>query len=379
MPERPAEEPYQPLPVRRTEPRPLYQRIKEHLAAEIANGRLRKGDRLLPEEELCRQYGVSSITMRRALLELAREGLIRRQAGVGTVVVSETRRFSLVLLFIGFREEDWRRLSGIFGSLLGGIGEAVWAASADLMTLRLPTDADPTAALDLLLRDRSFDGLLIRSAGDVVEEQILLLEGRQVPYVVIKRHIEGRSMNFVTLDDRAGARTATEHLLRLGYSEVGLIMGPTDISPRREQLEGYREALLKHGLAVDEALILQAGSGPMTEDDGYRLMTHLLRRGKPPRAVFVAGDSLAVGAYAAVHDAGLRIPEDIAMVGYGDLDVARALRPGLTTVATSYYDIGRAAAQHLLEQLAHPHLPARGIFLPPSLVVRESCGSQLRR
>lgn len=334
-------------------------------------GHLRKGALLPPEPELCRTFAVSTITMRRALMELTRDGFIRRQSGVGTFVASETKKIKFALLFLGFDSAEWLLRSDIFGHLLGGIGDAAWHARADFSTTRVAADEDATPILKMLADEGQVDGILLRAAGDIEDSHLTLLESRHMPYVVIKRNIDGRRMNFVTMDDTNAALAVTSHLIQMGHHRIGLISGAQDISPRRAIYQGYCRALEQHGLPYDARLVHFTSALP-AEDDGYWSMQKLLAEEQRPTAVFAAGDALAIGAMDAIVQACLQVPNDVAIVGYGDTQAARAARPSLTTISTPYDEIGRLAADTLFDLISHPDGGSREIFIEAPLIVRAS-------
>lgn len=350
--------------------------VKRALEEQILTGQLRRGDFLPPEVELCSLFAVSTITIRRALMELARDGLIRRKGGIGTVVTAESKKTKFALLFLGFDDDDWSKRAAIFGSLLGGIGDAAWRANADFTTIRIGANEDPQPILKMLADEREVDGVLLRVAGDVEEAHIAFLESRAMPYVVIKRHIEGRSMSFVTRDDAGAVAQATEHLIGLGHQRIGLIVGPLDISPRRAILDGYRRAIERHGIPFDGRLVKTMPDGHLpTESDGFASMRELLHLPDPPTAVLTNGAFVTGGAYDAIDRAGLRIPDDVAVIGCGETFDAPGLRPALTTVGTSYEEIGRVSAETLFRLIARPGSPPLSVFVTSPLVVRESCGA----
>jgi DNA-binding LacI/PurR family transcriptional regulator len=362
----------------------LYQRLKEHIGRQIASGALRKDDLLPSEAELCRTYGMSAITVRRALRELVRDGVIRRQPGRGTIVISETRRLRIALVFAGFREDHWRRASAAFGGMFGGIGEATWLASVNLVTHRVPPERDLAERLIELMRDPEYamDGLLIRCADDIAEGPLSTLEAHRMPYVVIKRSGGDRPMNYVTGDDRGAARTATRHLLSLGYERVAYLGEPPVITTHRDILSGYRDALEEAGRPFDEGLTLFMSSpndGDLDvhdEEEPYLLTRQLLQSRERPRAIFMGSTIVTSGVYRAIAEARLAIPDDIALVGYGATEVVRHLRPTLTMMSMSHYDLGKVAVEHLLEQIADPNMPPRGVHLDVPLVIGESCGAR---
>lgn len=355
---------------------PLYLQVKRALEQQILTGQFRRGDFLPPEVQLCSLFAVSAITVRRALMELTRDGLIRRKGGIGTVVAAETKKIKFGLLFLGFDDDDWSQRAAIFGSLLGGIGDAAWRANADFSTIRIGAHEDPLPVLKMLADEHEVDGILLRVAGDIEESHIAVLESRGMPYVVIKRHIEGRSMSFVTRDDAGAVAQATEHLIGLGHERIGLIVGPLDISPRRAILEGYRRAIERHGILFDDHLVKTMPDGHLpTEADGFAAMRELLQLTERPTAVLTNGAFVTGGSYDAIDRAGLRIPDDVAVIGCGESFGAPGLRPALTTVGTSYEEIGRVSAETLFRLIARPGSPPLSIFVASALVVRESCGA----
>ncbi|MDQ5811949.1 MAG: substrate-binding domain-containing protein, partial [Actinomycetota bacterium] len=164
------------------------------------------------------------------------------------------------------------------------------------------------------------------------------------------------------------SRTAVEHLIGRGHTRIGMIAGQS--GPRQARVRGYRAALAAHGLPLDESLIRD---GDFSEDGGYRAMQSLLDRPHPPTAVFAANDVMAMGALVSIREAGLEVPEDIAVVGFDDIPVARLITPRLTTVAQFQENLGVRAAEMLLERLDGT-IPEHGRSeeMPYELVVRES-------
>jgi LacI family transcriptional regulator len=172
-----------------------------------------------------------------------------------------------------------------------------------------------------------------------------------VPTVLLNCYSQDGSWTSVVPDEVSGGRTATEVLLRKGQRRVGLInLGP-GISAAVGRLEGYKQALDAHGLAFDSSL-LRYGDG--TADGGYRCATELMRVPDPPRAIFCGNDPMAMGAYQALKERGIRIPEDVAVVGFDNQElIAAHLRPALSTVALPHYEMGWWAVGHLIEQAEH--------------------------
>jgi len=157
-------------------------------------------------------------------------------------------------------------------------------------------------------------------------------------------------------------------LIGRGHTRIGVLNGQR--GPGRERVLGYRQALAEHGITVDESLIRD---GDFKEDGGYMAMRELLTLSPRPTAVFAANDMMAMGALLAVREAGLLIPQDVALVGFDDTPVTRLVTPSLTTVTQFQERLGRRAAEMLFERLDGA-VPGHGRFeeMPYELIVRES-------
>jgi len=327
------------------------------------------------ERQLCEHYGVSPITARRALLELARDGLVYRQQGIGTFVAGPARGQRLTLVFAGFDPARWSSAAGGMGDLVGGVSEVAWRHNCALHLVR--TDGPLEASfLSGLLRDGGSDGLLLRIAGNVMDDQIETLERTAFPYVVIRRYLAERPMNCVVPADDVGVRLAVDHLAKLGHRRIGFISALPDMILTQDRLRGYAAAVIAHGLEHDQQLVRVADD--FGSSSGYRAAVQLLSLPARPSAVIVDADAdMVSGLYQAAADLGLESPRDLAVVGYDAQPEVRALVPGLTCIRTSHYDTGRSAAELLLDLiLGHARGPRR-LVIEPVLEVRASCGARL--
>ena len=362
--------------INRMSPKPLYQQVKDMLEHQILTGELGEGEPIPSERELCEQYSVSATPVRRALQELVRDGLIRRRPGIGSFVSSEARSLDLLLLITGFEEEAWRRYSYLFSELIGGIARVTWERNATFSVARVPIGyGDIKSYLYSVIREGTFDGILLRMGGDLEEDCLVPLLETGFPYVVIKRYLSNRMINCVINDDVQGAFAATEHLIRLGHTRIGLIAAE-HIRVARDRCEGYLGALEAHGIEVDPDLIYHCGD--YMEETGRKAAETFISLANRPTAIFAPGDIVAIGAYHTIQEAGLRIPEDVAIVGYDDIPPAATLSPPLTSVSTPYSEFGIQSASLLLDIITQRVQPPRRVIIEQSLVVRNSCGSRLR-
>jgi DNA-binding LacI/PurR family transcriptional regulator len=200
------------------------------------------------------------------------------------------------------------------------------------------------------------------------------LAGRGVALVAIAR-VPGFPVDSVTVDSSEGAAKAVSHLIRLGHRRIALINGPEWSSSVQERETGYERAFEAAGLPVPSGLTVHSD---LRQRGGHDAMAELLGRRHPPSAVFVGNNLMTLGALTAIHERGMRIPDDIAVIGFDDLPWAAALQPPLTAVALPTEAVGAAAAQLLLDRLADPGRPVRRVTLATKLVLRASCGAPAR-
>jgi DNA-binding LacI/PurR family transcriptional regulator len=193
-----------------------------------------------------------------------------------------------------------------------------------------------------------------------------------IPLVAVDRSPGELHVDLVCSSNREGMRQAVSHLLSLGYKDVALLNGPKGISVTQERLGGYQDALRSAGIAVRESLIIHSD---FRQSGGYAAMARILDMSKRPRAIAVANNLMTLGALQAIHERGVRIPEELAVVCFDDMPWAISLRPPLTAVSQPAEELGRTAAQLLLERLKDPNRLVRQVVLPTRLIVRASCGA----
>jgi LacI family transcriptional regulator len=213
------------------------------------------------------------------------------------------------------------------------------------------------------------DGVIVSSML-LNDSLVQALSDGDLPFMLVGRHPTDTHASYVDADNISGAREATTHLLRLGRIRVATITGPQNMIAGVDRLTGYLAALRDRGVASDSALIAE---GDFTEAGGYRAMQQLLAR--RPDAVFAASDMMAIGAMRALREASLRVPEDVAIVGFDDLPQSARTEPPLTTVRQPTYRLGATTVDSLLDLIEYPDSSPRRIVLPTELVVRASCGS----
>jgi DNA-binding LacI/PurR family transcriptional regulator len=172
------------------------------------------------------------------------------------------------------------------------------------------------------------------------------------------------------VDNTGGVHNAVRHLVRLGRRRIGHIMGPLNSAVGHDRRQGYVSALIERGLPVEESLMV---ASDFSEGGGYQAARHLLAAGVD--AIVAVSDRTAYGALRALREAGCAVPDDVALVGFDDLEASTVAEPPLTTVRQPIRGTGNAAVETLLDVMENPGGPVRQVILPTQLIVRESCGA----
>ncbi|MED4979039.1 LacI family DNA-binding transcriptional regulator [Geobacillus stearothermophilus] len=222
-----------------------------------------------------------------------------------------------------------------------------------------------------VLPQRQVDGMIFLTAR--IRKELMEEMARQFPIVLACEYLEGADIPTVSIDNISSARKATEHLIRLGHCRIAHLSGPMNIILSRDRLRGYQQALAQHELEADAALVQE---GDFTYESGYHLTLKLLALEKPPTAIFAANDEMAIGAIKAVRHRGGRVPDDVAVVGFDDIQMASIFEPSLTTIAQPMFEIGQKAMELLLALIEGTSARRRQLVLPDRLVIRDSCGGE---
>jgi LacI family transcriptional regulator len=249
------------------------------------------------------------------------------------------------------------------------------------LLLILPGMISPENLIDMYL-GQYIDGLFIDQIASGNPEIVHRLESSKVPYVIIhpdEPNLQGMSSaSIVCIADRKGAREATRHLIELGHRNIGFVSDPEELFTEKERLCGYQEALIEAGIPFRPELVYQ-GSRIIDEPVGsryrygYEGASKLLSDNNNITAIFALTDFEAIGVFHAVLQLGLKIPDDISVVGFDDIPLVSHIFPSLTTVHQPIDMIAAKAVEFLLERINHPETQPQKITLETNLVNRESC------
>ena len=222
-----------------------------------------------------------------------------------------------------------------------------------------------------VLAERRIDGLIVVSTGAGDDDSLVTqLHGLRIPTVLVDREIADPACDLVETAHMQGGLLAVRHLLSLGHKRIACIGGPVGVMPSEQRIEGWRMALAESGTAPNADALLWRGG--FTSQGGYEAMHAILRTEEAPSAVFVCNDLMAIGALCAAHESGVRVPDELSIVGFDDIELSAYTSPPLTTVAQPKERIGALAVDMLLERVGGKRRDARKVVLQPELRVRAS-------
>ncbi|ALX80471.1 ribose operon transcriptional repressor RbsR [Cronobacter sakazakii] len=256
-----------------------------------------------------------------------------------------------------------------FSELVRGVERSCFERGYSLVLCN--TDGDEQRMnrnLETLLQKR-VDGLLLLCTETHQPSPAIMKRYPAIPTVMMDWSPFDGGSDVIQDNSLLGGDIATRYLIDKGYTRIACVTGPLDKTPARLRLEGYRTAMQRAGLPVAEGYEV---IGDFEFAGGLRAMQSLLALPEPPQAVFMGNDAMAVGAYQALYQAGLRIPQDIALVGYDDIELASYMTPPLTTIHQPKDELGELAIDVLIHRMAQPELQQQRLQLTPVLTVRGS-------
>jgi DNA-binding LacI/PurR family transcriptional regulator len=360
----------------------LLSQLMTYFRERILDGRLSVGTRLPTDDELADLYQISRDTVRQALALLANEGLIERVQGRGTFVIQPRSNGSPVTQpkqkQIGLVLNRTLR-THLTMNLLVGVEQAAKSHGYNVSFTYAEGEQDQQARDIARLQANHVLGMIIWAMGDTTHDNsIQQLQTDQFPLVLIDRYFPGLAIDYVGSDNIGGGYRATEHLLILGHRRIGFVFAQEETLQTTsvyERWQGYCKALQKYEVPYDETLVvpdvrkLQSGAR-----EG---LVEFLQRPDRPSAIFAVNDYIALDVLQAARAIHLRIPEDLAVVGFDDQEFAAHVHPSLTTIKQQFIDIGLRAGTLLINRIEGMAGPPKHIELPTSLIIRESCGAQL--
>jgi LacI family transcriptional regulator len=336
-------------------------------------------------QELAEQTGVSVATVSRALngssevseatreriLALARELDYTPSAAARTL---QSRRSHVVgvLLETGAGHPDL--MHPFFQQVLVGLKHGAGKLGYDLLLFATDEPGNGFGGTHSYLRragHHGVDGVVVMGY-DPNDAEMRKLVASGLPCITIDADPGEPHCGYVMSENREGAAEAVRHLHGLGHERIATIAGPQHMWPGVARLEGYRDEMRRLGIEVRDEYVIE---GDFYDESGYRATRQLLELADRPTAVFAASDLMAAGALRAASELSVRVPDDLAVVGFDDIEVAGLIQPSLTTVRQEMHEIGQAAAEALGKMIDDPGTEPVRRTLPTRLVVRSSCGA----
>lgn len=351
---------------------PRYEKLMQLLRDKMKSGQFQVGDRFFSQNELMKKYSLSFATVTRALNELEREGLLRRQQGKGTFVQclpgssqhlqmqNQTLKIAVLLPW------DARNPAHInFQRLYQGLEHA----RPDGCQLKMiPYPSDPTDLEALLFSRERLDGAIFIYPNT---EHLPCVERMHsaLPVTVVGRCLSYQDAGCVYTDNRQAAAEAVEFLIHHGHRSIGMISGALTMTDSEDRLQGYREALERSSLRFQPGLVRYTDP---VELNGYAAALDLMESTSGPEitAIFAAGDVIAMGALAAARSLGRNCPDQLSIIGFDDIEAAASLDPPLTTVHVPLEELANQGMQMILNQVQGRR--AEQVMLPGHVVQRLS-------
>jgi DNA-binding LacI/PurR family transcriptional regulator len=327
-------------------------------------------------KDIAREAGVSHSTVSRALsnsplVKAETKERISQLAGEmgytpNTVARSLVRRRTETLGLVVSTVAD-----PFAAEVVRGIEETAFDNGFSVLLCESSNNRDREIAAVRMLREKRVDGIVV-SASTVGDFYMPLLDELDIPIVLVNREQGTEYTYSIATDDIHGGALAVTYLLRLGHRRIGVITGPVQSQSSHNRLQAYRQTIEELGIPFDSQLIVP---GDGKADGGYAGADCLLDASYPPTAVFCYNDLTAIGTIRAIKNRGLRVPDDVSVIGFDDIPFAEYIDPPLTTVRQHRYTMGGLATEMILA-LLNGKSPEANIYLKGDLIVRESCAEQ---
>ncbi len=308
-------------------------------------------------------YGYVSKAIRQKVLAAVQELGYRPNTVARSMVTKSTRILGLVVTDI---------TNPFFAHLVRSVEDVTWEAGYTLFLANTDENAQREEAILQTILERQVDGVILVPSTSQSTPHLVHFIQQDIPLVLLDRNVKGLAVDAVMVDNENGAYQAVTHLIRLGHRRIGMVIDNLDISTNAERLAGYRRAFREADLTVEEQLIQ---SCQFTEQSAFYLATEMVNHPQRPTALFTANNFMTLGIIHAAREANLRIPEDIALVGFDDMEWTAFSPLQITAVAQPVQELGNVAAKRLLMRLEGDQTSPMEIRLKTSFIIRKSCGS----
>lgn len=323
-----------------------YRQLKSQLCDHLALSGIKPGDKLWTESELTQRFGVSVNTVRKALDEMVREGILVRHAGKGTFLkkvhgaASENR----TILFLSLRPLAWMRGDVFYSEVISALEDELSKADFALNAFARAWDRESPMMPELVRRHEPA-AIVMFAGGMDMRPQILSLRSLGVPVLLINKYFGNFFGGQIYFDDVSGGEMAAEYLLGKGHHRFAVLAGPPRSPASIDRLRGFLGAMANAGITIPPESIVP---GDWDEMHGYEAAERLLNHQSRPTALFCCSDLLAYGAVKRCEKMGLRVPEDVAVMGFGGFKMSSLHYPCLTTIKMDLPLMGQRVGRWLM-------------------------------
>lgn len=348
---------------------PLHVQLANIFKEKIINGVWKNGETIPTEKELCAQFDVARGTVRQALQTLEADGFLRREQGRGTFVIfgnlplqtrAERERLAFIVPYV--------RDSSVL-AILTGFQQAAERENYSVAFHHVNNDIREQTRVIESAYQEGIAGMAIYPVDSEVTAPLDRFVQAGIPIVLIDRYMKNLSTDFVMSDHFGGAILGVRYLLDQGHQRIGFATWLSPAVSMEHRYLGYQQGLRERGVEPDPSLVCHVAGYPTI--DLTPLRTYLASPDRPS-AIFAANDQIAIALYRAAASIGLSVPNDIAVIGFDNLDIAEQLSPPLTTVAQQFQEIGQRAAEMLLRRIGGDTSPFHQFTISPKLIIRES-------
>lgn len=358
----------------------LYREIAAQIRSAIRAGRHRPGSRLPSLDQLAKEYGANRLTVLRALNSLKQSGFVYSIPAQGiyvcdTVPTSDQPARARTGLKVGLISQVMMhgRIGAYHADIISGIQEALVPVRGHLALVPLLNVHRERDVMRLAFQERT-DAMIY--LGPFQENTLIHMIENGPPCVLADYRLTRYPSDSIVVDNRGGGFQVLDYLIRLGHRQIAVITGPEDQPAGEERLAGLRDAVQNHRLPASSLTLVP---GDFTRESGMEGMRTILKNRRGVTAVVCMNDDMGAGALQVIHaESSLRVPDDLSVTGFDNLNIAYATHPPLTTIHIDRHNIGRMAVQRLRERIDRPDAPPVSISIQTQLMERASTGKPPR-
>ena len=325
--------------------------------------------------DIARELNISASTVSRALQGNPRISLKTREKIKG---LADTMGYRPNTLASNLRNKKSNTIGIVvplinryfFSSVISGVEEVAFKSGYTVVISQSNDLANKEIAIVQSMFANRVDGLIISIAMQSTSfEHLKMFRKKNIPLVFFDRVVPEIETNKIVVDDFMGGFRVTQHLIDQGYQRIGHMAGPQNLMTYFDRKNGYIEALIKNGKLYDETLVV---TNTLTTEDGVAAARQLMNLPNPPDAIFCGNDTTALSAMIYLRDKGIRIPEDIGIVGFSNEPFSKVVSPSISTIAQPGFLMGQKAAELILNQIERKEKIFKTLVMPTELIIRES-------